>query len=219
MLPNEDIIPITYMGGSGGNFLCHFIVSAKRNSKDVIELSEHGNAHKGLKEFFSPPYGLMQPDKDKIDSIFAFLEDTKTQTIYSSIKKPYYTSVHIADLNIINTYFKKSIRITYDPDDIDELIKVFYGKWFIDEDKGRLWKNIKISFMSSAKTYQSKFTKLENMPNVLFVSWKELFKGNIEECISKLSIFTSIDKDNFSRESLMHWRDKTKYCIDKFTKI
>jgi hypothetical protein len=161
----------------------------------------------------------MQPDKDKIDSIFAFLEDTKTQTIYSSIKKPYYTSVHIADLNIINTYFKKSIRITYDPDDIDELIKVFYGKWFIDEDKGRLWKNIKISFMSSAKTYQSKFTKLENMPNVLFVSWKELFKGNIEECISKLSIFTSIDKDNFSRESLMHWRDKTKYCIDKFTKI
>ena len=46
ILPTEDIIPVTFIGGTGGNFLCHFIVSAKRNIKNIIELSEHGNAHK-----------------------------------------------------------------------------------------------------------------------------------------------------------------------------
>jgi hypothetical protein len=57
------------------------------------------------------------------------------------------------------------------------------------------------------------------MPNVLFVSWKELLNGNINDLISKISMFTNINKDKFSTESLIYWRDKTQYCIDKFANI
>lgn len=212
-LPTEDIIPITFMGGTGGNFLCHFIVSAKRNIQDIIELSEHGNAHENcLKEAPGPSFGVNQPDIKKINFIL-------TQPLYSEIEKPYYTSAHITDINLVTTNFKRSIRITYELNDTEEISAVYYGKFYIDTINSN-FKTQQIEYINiSSIRWQTKFTKLENIPNVLFVSWKELFRGNIEELITKISIFTEIDANNFSRESLMHWRNKTQYCIDKFTDI
>ena len=229
MLPTEDIIPVTYMYGTGGNFLCHFIVSAKRNIQTIIELSEHGNAHKNnLKDAWGTPYGPRHPDQPKIDILLQAEEFDMPN--YPVLQKPYYTTAHIVDINLINVHFKKSIRITYDIDDSIEIVIVFYGKWHIDqrnqwisegdEEKLNEFKpssNPKITNAASLKSFQSKFTKLENMPNVLFISWKELFKGNIEELITKISTFTDINPDNFSRESLIHWRTKTQYCIDTFS--
>jgi hypothetical protein len=212
ILPTEDIIPVTFIGGTGGNFLCHFIVSAKRNIKNIIELSEHGNAHKNcLKDVSGLNFGVSYPDDKKINSILI-------GTPHCIEKKPYYTSAHIADINLINNNFKRSIRIIYELNDIKEISTVFYGKFLIDENKTSIKSNFTHT-KSNLFRWQSKFTKLENMPNVLFISWKELFKGNIEELITKLSIFTKIDILNFSRESLTHWRNKTQYCIDKFTDI
>jgi len=234
MLLTEDIVPITYMSATGGNFLCHFIISAKRNIKTVIELSEHGNAHKtNFKDIVGPPLGPKEPDQYKIDFILSQLEHINQKGIpsYPVVQKPYYTTSHIVDINLISAYFKKFIRITYDLDDIEELATVFYGKWYIDEGHVKSVINTRRSHEIFIDMYQSKFTrpnlvnfnskftKLENMPNVLFISWKEFFKGNIEELITKLSIFTEIDTNNFSRESLMHWRNKTQYCIDKFMDI
>ena len=211
MSPTEDIIPITFMGGTGGNFLCHFIVSAKRNSKDVIELSKHGNAHENcLKEAPGPPFGHNQPDTKKIIFIL-------TQPLHSVAEKPYYTSAHITDINLINTYFKKSIRITYEQTDIEEIASVYYGKWYIDGNNVKSFSNTKRSHKIHIGMFQPTFTKIENMSNVLFISWKELFKGDIEELIRKISIFTDINLDNFSRESIVHWRTKTQYCIDTFS--
>ncbi len=232
MLPTEDIIPITYMGGTGGTFLCHFIVSAKRNIQTVIELSEYGNAHKNnLKDLYGDmDGGPAAPNQPKIDTVFAEIEKINHGVTGSPpLQAPYYTTSHIVDVNLINTYFKKSIRITYDTDDHTETSIVFYGKWYIDQrnqwaiegdiDKLNEFKpsNPKKSHALSSKMFQSKFTKLENMPNILFISWKELFKGNIEELITKISTFTDINPDNFSRESLIHWRTKTQYCIDTFS--
>jgi hypothetical protein len=210
-LPTEDIIPITFIGGTGGNFLCHFIVSAKRNIQDIIELSEHGNAHENcLKDLSGLHFSASYPDNKKIDSILSGI------LIYDMAKKPYYTSSHIADINLININFKRSIRIIYELDDVQEISTVFYGKFYIDESNTPVKSHHKFNKLNLIR-WQSKFNYIENMPNVLFISWKELFKGNIEELITKLSIFTEIDINNFSRESLMHWRDKTQYCIDKFT--
>jgi hypothetical protein len=209
-LPTEDIIPVTFVGGTGGNFLCHFIVSAKRNIKDIIKLSEHGNAHSFcFKDIPCPVQGLLTPDLHKIKYIFS-------QSPYSCSIKPHYTSAHLTDINTINSYFSRSIRITYEVDDIPDIATVFYGKFIVDEGKTKR----SIEYIS-AECYQriNKFSFKENMTNVLFVSWKELFKGNIEEFISKLSIFTGIDKDNFSQDTLIHWRNKTQYCIDKFKDI
>jgi hypothetical protein len=233
MLPTEDIIPITYMGGTGGNFLCHFIVSAKRNVKTVIKFSEHGNAHQGnLKDISGPPVGPKVSDQYKINFILSQLDEINQKGIPGMpvVKKPYYTSSHITDLNLINSHFKKSIRIIYDNDDHAELSSVFYGKWFVDqrnqwEIDGEVNRLKQITIVPDQKKgfevtyikFSPLFCNRENMPNVLFISWKELFKGNIEELITKISTFTDINPDNFSRESLIHWRTKTQYCIDTFS--
>jgi hypothetical protein len=230
MSPTEDIVPITYMSGTGGNFLCHFIVSAKRNIKTVIKLSEHGNAHKGnLKDISGPPYGPSWNDQNKINFLMIELEQKLNHPTNFFTQKPFYTCSHIVDINLISIYFNKFIRITYDIDDSMEVAIVFYGKWHIDQrnqwmsegNEGKLNEfkpsKLNLSHTLSIKRFQSKFTKLENMPNVLFISWKELFKGNIEELITKISTFTDINPDNFSRESLIHWRTKTQYCIDTFS--
>ena len=214
MLPTEDIIPVTYMGGTGGNFLCHFIVSAKRNIQTIIELSEHGNAHENsIKDIPGSTLGVRQPDDLKINSILSHLNQNEIPNHLIS-QKPYYTTGHITDLSMINAYFKKSIRITYEYNDMKEIATIFYGKFY--HDCGKPFEP-KILYKNRLVMILSEFTKLENMPNILFISWKELFKGNIEELITKISTFTDINPDNFSRESLIHWRTKTQYCIDTFS--
>jgi hypothetical protein len=214
MYPNEDIIPITYLGGTGGTFVYHFITNAKYNNKDLINLSPNGNAHAAAeKEIVSPMAGIFKPDQPKIDLILS-------QSLSSSVVKPCYVSVHILDLSLVTRYFKKSIRITYDNDDIDDLSYVMYGKWYIDDARHRLdQKTLTIpEFRLGFLGWRRKF-KTENVPDILFISWKELFKGNIDEFINKLSTFTDINIDNFSKESLIHWRNRTQQCIDKYSRI
>ena len=209
----EDVIPITYMGGTGGVFLCHFLVSAKRNVQDIIELSEHGNAHTNcLTDIVAPMHGVRKPDIIKIDYLIDQIQQVKNQ----NIEKPYYTFAHLTDINLINLHFKKSIRITYERDDIDEITNVFYGKYCYDWVKKVEPKQL---YKTGLVFNLNKFTKVENMPNILFISWKEYLRGNIDDLIYKLSIFTDINVENFSKESLIHWRNKTQYCIDTFTEI
>ena len=216
-LPIEDNIPITYMGGTGGVFLCHLIVSAKENNKHVIDLSTHGNAHEnGLVDIKCSVHGIRDTDIDKINFILS-------QSVKTNAQKPYYTLMHVAELSNIVQYFKKSIRITYDLDDSDELSKIMIAKVGIDSrvlelnDKLNVVKkrmNIKMGF----HTYNCKFNK-EDYSNVLFISWKELFKENVDDLLLKLSKFTNIDIDNFSKESVIHWREKTQYGIDTIVDI
>jgi hypothetical protein len=124
----------------------------------------------------------------------------------------------LVDIDLINSTFKKSIRITYDLDDISDISAAFYGKSRIDVRKTKLSikhpANLEVTLLQSK--FNEKFKKIENMPNVLFVSWKELFKENIDDLITKLSTFTSISYVNFSVESLLQWRTKTQYCLDTF---
>lgn len=213
---SEDIIPVTYMGGTGGSFLCHFITNAKLNDKNLIVLSVNGNTHYAVnREIENPQQGVSKPDMDKINFIFE-------QDLDPTLTKPCYTNAHITDLKLITQYFKKSIRITYDLDDVNELCNVMFGKWYVDDVLGGkiainqtyTKSTIKLGFLG----WITKFNK-QDIPNMLFISWKELFKGNIDELINKLSTFTDINTDNFSKESLIHWRNRTQQCIDKYSKF
>jgi hypothetical protein len=200
------------MPGSGGNFLCHLIVSAKKNNRERILLSHYGNAHShGLKDIKPKSLYSSFNDDDVVNSLLA-------QKANITIKKPYYTPVHIFDIHVVNNTFKKSIRITYDMDDIEEISTTFYGKWFrLHSDNIKLEKNLSIDILK-ANTIKvlPLFKKEDNMPNILFISWKDLFRTNIDNLISKLSIFTDINTNNFFKESIIHWRNKTQYCIDTF---
>ena len=212
LIPNEDIIPITYASGTGGNFLCHFIVRASRKSNITLKLSNNGNAHRGLKDIEGSSLGTIKPDIEKIDHLLSTLPN-------SGSIKPYYTVAHISDIELVNKYFKKSIRITYDVNDVEELSYVFFGKWFVDDSKKE---NVISNTISSSKLHVyrwiGKFNNINDMPNILFVSWKELYKGNIEELIHKISNFTQIDPTSFSADDLMQWRNATYKCIETYSK-
>jgi hypothetical protein len=213
---NEDIIPISYSGGTGGNFLCHFLIGAKRNIKQLPVLSEYGNAHYDcLKDFKSVWFTVNGSDLLNIKAMLR-------QPAYTTEEKPYFAAAHLIDANLVNSYFKRSIRITFEIDDINEVSSSFFGKFIksaefkIIETTHNLPTTTLTDIIASNVINSTLFVKDESLTNILFISWKELFKGDIEELILKLSLFTNINPDNFSRESIILWREKTQYCLDTF---
>lgn len=211
MLPTEDIIPITYMGGTGGQFLCHFIISAKTKTCDSSIFSTSGNAHFGLKDIIAPALGMKDPDIEKIKII------TDSSNIIENSIKPYYTISHASDIELLLSYFKKVIRIIYDNNDIPELLKTYYGKYLQDD------LSTTMDFESFARNYNytliywsQKFKHIDSA-NILCISWKELVRGDTTDLINRISTFTEIDNNNFSIPMLQEWRDKTERCIKAFT--
>ena len=209
----NDIIPITYGCGSGGMFLSHLLIRAKLNNKELIELSSTGNAHNASLKDVSDTAGLKWIENTDENIINLLQYQMKESAI-----APYFVAVHLFDINLINVSFKKSIRIVYDLDDAEDITNIFFNKFHSTNESSHI-KNIvgATSFeyeLSCAKTRSDIFRYEENMPNILFVFWKEYFRGDIEAFITKLSNFTGIDAANFSRESLTIWRTATEKCLD-----
>jgi len=210
----DDIIPVTYGCGSGGMFLSHFLIRAKLNNKELVELSSTGNAHNASLKDVTDIAGL-----EWIENTDENIINLLPHQIKVSAVAPYFVAVHLFDINLINVSFKKSIRIVYDLDDAEDITTIFFNK-FHNTDESLHIKNIvgTTSFeyeLSCAKTRSDIFRYEENMPNILFVSWKEYFRGDLEEFITKLSNFTGIDAANFSNESLTSWRVLTEKCLKK----
>ena len=213
---NEDIVPIAFMGGSGGNFLCHFIISAKRKDKTLPNLSLHGNVHdNNYKDLDGPALGHTDPDSEKIKFLLS-------QEISDNVKltsPPYYTVVHFTETKLLATNFKKAVRIIFDKDDIDDIAINFVIKYQVDT----LGEPYDITRLDSLRTFKKKsiikwhnyFLK-EDYPNILFISWKELFLGNIDELINKISEYTGIESEYFLKDSLIMWRIKTQQGLDNF---
>jgi len=218
---NRDIIPINYAGGTGGNFLCHFIVTAKYNNyeKYKLLLSRYGNAHSSVKDFPGAPYPLQVPDDIKVNYLLTTLPDGSDKT------KPYYSVAHILNNQTILDNFEKSIRIVYDKDDFEELTMVFMGKYALDceekifnETTDTLWHHLP-SMRFFFKKYSKYFKYEEGHDNVCYVTWKELYHLDPSVLIEKLSNFTGIPKENFSKEHMYVWRKATAFCIDSIIRI
>jgi len=207
---NADIVPISYIGGTGGNFLCHFIVAAKYNdyNKYKLHLSAYGNAHGNGADIPIAPYAPYDSDDKKIEYFLSYaVENDKI--------KPYYTLGHVVDSNLIHKNFAKSIRITYDDTDIDELTTVFLGKYISDSKK--LIKNKLSIFIPSMRfqlvKYNINFTYQDNQ-SMLCISWKEIYQFDSTILINKLSTFTNIPAQNFSLDQLNQWRNATTNGVD-----
>lgn len=205
----DDIIPITYCGGTGGNFLCHFIVSAKYNIKEYLPLSKHGNVHDGMKDIYGPKLGLKSSDIEKIN----FLLDKKN--LVDTATKPYYAIAHLVDTKIIEQHFTRYIRITYDEDDIDEISKIFFMKCYVDNNIAES-NSAQKKYKMILSLWKNNFIQEKNS-NALYISWKELYKESSSKVISKLSNFTNIQKEKFSETMLEQWRIKTTESIQIFS--
>jgi hypothetical protein len=209
---HTDIVPITFIHGTGGNFLCSFIIAAKNNNQTPFVLSYHGNMHENsLKDIPTEPTSIENLDQLKIDSII----NGKIMVDIS----PYYTSSHISDLELLQNYFERSIRITYDNNDILEISNAYIGKFWLDQKSYKKDINVlhKISINTLTK-YQSKFYE-QLIDNVLFISWDTLLHGDSLVLIEKLSNFTQIPMENFNIDNLNHWRERTRLCIKKIHKL
>jgi len=213
---NEDIVPIAFMGGSGGNFLCHFIISAKRKDKTLPNLSPHGNVHdNNYKDLDGPALGVVHSDLEKIKFLLS-------QEISDNVKltpPPYYTVVHFTENKLLAANFKKAIRIIFDKDDIDDIAINFVTKYQVDT----LGEPYDITRLNSLRTFKKmsivkwhRYFLKEDYPNILFISWKELFLGNIDELINKISEYTGIESEYFLKDSLIMWRIKTQQGLDNF---
>lgn len=217
---NADIVPITYNGGTGGTYLCHFIVSAKYNDYDKykLHLSPHGNAHGSANDFppIPPlPAGQWRTDAQKIEYVLEHLSpNNKT--------RPYYTPLHLVDTEIISNNFLKSIRIIYDSSDIDELVNVFLGKYIVDAKN--ITKNEIYIHEPNLRTNMVKYSKFyiyekKYDTNMLFISWSELYSLDPDILVNKLHNFTYIPKENFSIGQLLEWRNATKQGAENVQKI
>jgi hypothetical protein len=115
--------------------------------------------------------------------------------------------------------FKKAIRIIFDKDDIDTIAINFVTKYQVDT-LGEPYDPIRLRSMRMFKKmsidkWHNYFLK-EDYPNILFISWKELFLGNINDLINKISEYTGIESEYFLKDSLIMWRIKTQQGLDNF---
>jgi len=209
---SSEIIPITFIHGTGGNFLCSFIVAAKNNNQLPFVLSYHGNMHENsLKDIPTEPTSIENLDQLKIDLII--------QGKIIAKLSPYYTASHVSDLELLQHYFERSIRITYENDDILEISSAYIGKFWLDQKSYK--KDINVLHKMSINTlnkYQPNFYK-QPIDNVLFISWGTLLHGDSSVLIEKLSNFTQIPIENFNIDNLNHWRERTTLCIKKIHKL
>jgi len=174
---NTDIIPISYVGGTGGNFLSYLVVAAKYNDyeKYPLILSDNGNAHASPKDFPMAPYPLHIDDNLKINYLTTY---TKFTNIEKDKIKPYYTAGHIVSNKLIVDTFAKSIRIIYDTDDIKEITHVFLGKYIsdsllVDTNKHKI-SPYYISMEYQITKYSKFFIYEPQYDSALYISWKEL---------------------------------------------
>lgn len=197
------------MTGTGGNFLCHFLIAAKNNIKNTIPLSVNGNAHDRFKDFYDTC--IMGPKDLNTEKINFVLK----QKLIENTLAPYFTTIHITNNLLLSKSFNKAIQIIYEYDDIKDLVYVIYGKYNIDTDAIKKFSTVD-DITRTLEYWNKNFQQDENLSNILYVSWKELYEKNIDTLVQRLSIFTNINKNNFCPNIINQWRDKTKDCVNKY---
>lgn len=200
----QNIIPIVYCTGSGGQFLAAFLTSAKLNDPNVIQLSRFGNAHGSIKDI----------KETHFNSVTDILIRVKKISVY-----PGYVPFHGIDMPLVRESFDKIIKIQYDHDDIEELAKIFTGKWGLD-DGGSSFDKLQSTYewsISNLQKYTSQFDS--DTMNDMCISWKELYKNDPNILINKLSEFTGYATYRFPVEKLNEWRRLTEICVVKMSKL
>jgi hypothetical protein len=204
-----DIIPVTYAGGSGGAMLTQFLIKAKNLDFSDIELSEHGHAHWNKQDVNNCMLGDGHPDIDKITHLM-------TAEKYGKIP-PYFVPIHLVDMQLSKIYFNKIIRITYTSNDMLDLIYIFVMKNSVDilqlTDSDLLPRLNERHWLLKHKLPY--FNQLQSDDNILYVSWQEIYNGDVHDLINRLADFTNIPKINFNEGIITKWRQLTKASLIK----
>jgi len=200
---NSEIVPVTYLGGTGGNFLSWFISLAQRNDNTIMQFSEHGNAH-------ASPYACHGDNNRQAVDDNIKIHDLLEQGPRRFPNTVWYPNVHLKNLSLAANQFERAIRITLDEDDCDTLISIMTGKVRLDlnilklEDIDKNHFNRKQTLLDWLPMYQ-----VEPFDNVLFVPFKDMMYNSADVLVNKLAEFTSIPAEHFNKSNLLAWRMKT----------
>lgn len=200
----NNIIPIRYINGTGGNFIAKFLQYAFDNKPIPNFFSYHGNAH-------------------AIPSNIIHLENLNTeankQKILEISKKLYNETIIFAAVHSYKefeeNFFLKYINITYRLSSAINLSKVHHYKFVVDENVSKeliesvFERNIISYYLKRNKFHQHIYKK-----NICNLDWESEILGNPELLINKLSKFTNIDRNNFDLETLTIWQNKTKLLFN-----
>lgn len=199
----KDCIPINFLGGSGGSFLCSFLTAAKYNDQVKFVFTEYSGMH--TLRYSDIPTHIHGPDEHLMKKLQFIIS---SDTLKPDHKPPYFTTIHAPDTNEILSYFDKVIHISIDESDLNDISCCLVLKLHGTEDE-ILIKNYK----SYAKRYSGYFEVL-NSDKVLNISWKDILYNDPDILVSKLSGFTEIPISNFNLDNLINWRSGTKETIE-----
>ena len=203
------------MPGSGGIFLTSYINSARINLSEMLTYSEKsGHAH--LNKFWKALF--IGDDKGEHwieDDSLAMIQQIVESSSLLNTTPPYYGCFHISDIKLMQTYFKKSLRIVYEESDMSEITLSYIGKFEIDIKNTIIDSNIYVNKLNRTKRFQDSFDPTKHCnANMGDISWKDLLKNDPSILIDKLHSITDIPKENFSIDTLSEWRHKTSVCIE-----
>lgn len=213
----NNIVPILYMGATGGNFMANLLSSAGRRDFSEKQLSRHGNAH--VHHYGTP--GTPEFNMNR----FHVSDELKVADLFKN--KPnhagyiWYTNLHSRNIELMLKHFSRVIWITYEPDDVVELSTVLVGKMHIDDkqkeissDKVKMYYNMSLLYLQG---YVSTFVPIMD-DRVLNVSWKEIYHLPIDLFLNKLIEFTKIPKEDFDTPYIENWRNATTEGINMVNK-
>jgi hypothetical protein len=206
----SEVIPITYAGGTGGAMLSQFLIKAKNSDFSDISLSEHGHAHWNDPDIEYCGLGVNHSDMEKITHLANAKRFGKTS--------PYFSAMHLVNIELCKTYFDKIIRITYTKNDILDLSYIFVMKNLIDIGKENKDDELLIALNKRTKLLTNKLSYFNHAPSddkILYVAWDEIYNGDVQKLINRLADFTDIQNTNFNEVTIKNWRQLTNLSLNK----
>ncbi len=211
IIKRSDIVPVLFMGGTGGHFLSAFLYHA-REGDNYWQFSKCGNAHHSQKNNSSFSGGVSYPAINHINALLKL-------PVFGKIM---YIRSHCHDPSLALLHFDKVIKTYYETKDVDELNLVFLAKWGLDEGNLNI-DELKNRLISPAMTavHHSKYFEFPELgnyyesENLLNISWQELMHNDPITLINKLSQFTNLSVDRFPLDKLLTWRELTMAGVNE----
>ena len=213
------VMPISFMGGTGGNFIRSLLISAKVGYTNLWDMSSHGNSHWGPMEIYNDTFNKVPNDLScQVADVINAIE--RSSLTYDP-KDCFYQNMHIIDLPELMKYFSKSIRVTYNFEDVIDVSMAMVAK---NGDDGKVDLNdiyhIKKNYIGRKMImikHLRDFQPIEDLKDrVLFISWQELLNKDGHKLFADLSNFTGIPEYSFSHDNLALWRTKTNKTVQSF---
>lgn len=206
MIP--EIIPINFMGGSGGSFLNTWLTISKYQFAGDLEFTKFGSMH--THRYIELPMHTHMFEHDLQDKIDHIKQLKFLPTYLPKQVPPYFTTIH-ADVCELKNYFTKIINITYQSRDAFEMAACWMLKYQNDTTKiNSAYFKETLDFIL---LFKNSFTNTDN--DICNVSWHEMFHSkNTDQLIEKLSSYTGIPKSNFNVDYLLAWRNKSSETIE-----